>query len=311
MKREPFLKHIKTRIKTDVFSFVVILLYAALCLFSMIYSFSLMQIRNGLLCILFFSLSFLVYPIEYWLKIKIVPICLVLILFIAYGSVLGTCHEFYSMFPVFDLILHGTSGLVFACCGFTLMQLLIGKPTTTKKFFACMLFGFMFTLALAVLWELFEFSVYSIMGFDMMEDSIIDGFASYLLAGNHSEIVNVDGITQTIIYYGNEQSIVIEGYLDIGLLDTITDMFICFAGSVVFMVVSIVSHFKCKKINDLLCPQLIYYSEDGCGAEPENAHNQPTKNSNKKTKTKTKVSKEEDNGKTDSANWVWWKTKIN
>lgn len=300
MKREPFLNHLKTRIKTDIFSFVVILLYAALCVFSMIYSFSFVKIRNGLLCLLFLSFAFLIYPVEYWLKIKIVPICLVSILFIAYGSVLGTCHEFYSRFPVFDLILHALSGLVFACCGFTLIQLLIGKPTTTKKFFACMLFGFMFTLAIAVVWELFEFSIYTIMGFDMMEDSVIDGFASYLLAGNHNEIVKVDGITQTIIYYGNQQSITINGYLDIGLLDTITDMFICFAGSVVFVIVSTISYFKCKKINDLLCPQLIYYSESPLVKTKQTTQN---KLNNNLDKTKTDVSKEKRNEQ-NSSNWL-------
>jgi hypothetical protein len=195
------------------------------------------------------------FIVERMIKWKFPALFVLMCLSIAAGQMLGTCYEFYVLIPFFDIILHGISGFVFACLGFSLLEVFIGKATSKRKFWACVYSGVCFTLAIGLLWELFEYSA-TFLGVDMLEDSYIFHIDSYLLAGNHSEVVEIDGITKTIIYYGDGQTMTIDGYLDIGLLDTMHDMGICLIGSMVFVITACIGYFKFPKINELLIPDL-------------------------------------------------------
>ena len=70
----------------------------------------------------------------------------------------------------------------------------------------------------------------------MQEDMLINGFNSFLLTGTHNKSFLVDGIVKTVIYYGDGQQIVLDGYLDIGLYDTLNDMVVCILGIILFVV---------------------------------------------------------------------------
>ena len=87
-------------------------------------------------------------------------------------------------------------------------------------------------------------------------DSIVKGINSYYLAGSHNEAVILEDITRTIIEYGNGKTYVIEGYLDVGLIDTMHDCLICAVGSIVFALVVILGYFKIPKLNKILIPQI-------------------------------------------------------
>jgi len=119
----------------------------------------------------------------------------------------------------------------------------------------CIILGAFFSLALGLLWELVEYTLNCLFGFDMLADTFIDGFNSYLLSGTHSEYVAIHNISKTLIYYGDEVY-ELNGYLDIGLIDSMTDMVVCFLGVIVFLLVTIVGRFKFKRINDILLPKL-------------------------------------------------------
>lgn len=248
-------RKLKNRLINDKSLLLILLIYSLFCLTSGIYFIVVSHIRNMLMSFLFLLFVPLLFIVEKLFKLKIVPLFALLIYFIAAGSILGTCFEFYTIFPYFDIILHGISGFIFGCLGFSLMELLVGKANNAKRFLACLLFGVAFSLAIAVLWEIFEYCA-TLIGIDMMEDTIINSFDSYLLAGNHSEVVTIDGITKTIIYYKNGQTLEINGYLDIGLLDTLHDMIICVIGSIVFTFIVSISYKKYPKINEALIPNL-------------------------------------------------------
>ena len=94
----------------------------------------------------------------------------------------------FTIIPFFDALLHCITGFVFACIGFAVPKLFVGEPQSGRMLAVCLLFGFFFSLAIAVLWELFEFAGTSLLGFDMQEDTVVDGFGSYLLSGTHSEL---------------------------------------------------------------------------------------------------------------------------
>lgn len=222
------------RYREDKALFYILGIYSLICLISSIICFSLERSRNGLMSLLFMTYPLLFFIFEKLFKIKVSSFIVILIFTIALGGLFGTIYELYMIIPCFDTILHGLSGFAFACVGFLIFERLIGKIDSKGKFWAIILASVSFSLAIALLWEIFEYLT-TFIGFDMMEDSIINGFNSYLLAGSHSEVVSVKGIIQTIIYYENGQSIIIDGYLDIGLIDTLNDMIICFVGSIVFL----------------------------------------------------------------------------
>ena len=247
MQKQTFKMYFLNRMRNEKPFPAVLIAYLLFCIASFIYFAVIGQTRNLLMCLMYTLFVPLIMIVEKKLHIRCVAIFTFLVLFIAAGSILGACYDLYSILPWFDVLLHGIAGFTFACFGFTLLMKLIGEPQDSKKFFACLLFGIMCSLAIATLWELFEYAAGALLGSDMQEDTIINGFGSYLLSGTHNEILEVDGIVQTVIYYGNGKTIVIDGYLDIGLLDTMGDMLTCLVGVVVYCVVIAVDWFKGRK----------------------------------------------------------------
>ena len=180
-----------------------------------------------------------------------------LVLFVAAGSILGSPFNFYAIIPFFDTILHGTSGVLFAALGYTLAERFFGKEGGIGAFVGKLFFAVSFSLAVAVLWEIWELGCTLILGMETMDDTLIDGFKSFHFGGRHGAVI-LEGITETIVNYGNGETLVIEGgYLDIGLFDTLSDMIICTVGSIAFVVVAIIGRAKLPIINKLLIPEAV------------------------------------------------------
>ena len=102
---------------------------------------------------------------------------------------------------------------------------------------------------------MFEYVGTTFLGMDMQEDTIIYNIRSFLLAGSHNDIVEINGITQTIIYYGDGQQYVIDGYLDIGLYDTLNDMLVCLIGALALPVLIVIGSLFGKKPEKFIVPQ--------------------------------------------------------
>lgn len=229
--------------------------YLLFCLVSSVFWCVDFQARNLLMSLAFALFVPLIFVAEYTVNIRLGDLFVASVLALAAGSILGSCFNVYTTVPFFDTVLHGMSGIIFAALGFALAEKFFGKADGKRKFYGCLTFAFCFSLAIAVLWEIFEYGCTAAFGFDMMEDTIVTRINSYLLSGNHTETVELDGIIKTVIYYGEGKTYTIDGYLDIGLIDTLTDMIICTVGTSVFAVLSAVSRIKCPKINELLIPQ--------------------------------------------------------
>lgn len=245
MEKITLKKYFVERIKNKKFV-VILAIYLLFCLFSATYWCIDFQIRNILMSIVFMGFAPLFFIVEHLIKFRCGELFTIGVLGIAFGAILGTCFNLYTIIPFFDTILHGLSGILFGCLGFTLAE----------KFFGCLIFAVCFSLAIAVIWEIFEYGCTVLFGLDMMEDAYVTNINSYLLAGSHSETVEIEGIVQTIIHYGNGQSYIINGYLDLGLIDTLADMMICTIGAIMFMGISVISFFKFPKVNEKLIPQI-------------------------------------------------------
>lgn len=234
---------------------IIMLSYLILCIGSCCYMLAIQKVRNGLMALLFTVFPLVLIIASKLFRFKLTPILTTLILLLAFGGLSGTIYEMYLIVPVFDDILHAMSGFIFATVGFMLMKHFVGEEKTKKNFIGSILLAFSFSLAIAVIWELFEYATI-FLGFDMQEDTLIREFNSYLLAGSHSEAFSVDVIIKTVIYYGDGLTVTIDGYLDIGLIDTITDMLMCTLGAIVFTAFSAVSYFRYPRIIDLLVPDI-------------------------------------------------------
>lgn len=256
-KIRSYFSYVAQRTKSSKPFFALILLYTTFCFASFVYFAVINKVRDSVMSLLFVLFVPLIFLLEKSMKIKFVTAFLTGVLFIAAGSIMGACYDLYTIVPFFDTILHTLSGFVFACLGFGLMQLMIGKAENKKSFLACLLFGFAFSLAIGLIWELFEYFGTSVLGLDMQEDTLVQGFHSYFLSGTHSETFNVDGIVQTVIYFGNGKTVTLDGYLDLGLIDTIEDMAVCFFGGVAYMIVIAIDWCKKRVLYKLFIPQPI------------------------------------------------------
>ena len=88
-------------------------------------------------------------------------------------------------------------------------------------------------MTVAVCWEFFEFSADQLFGSDMQKDTIINTINTVELDVTRSnKVVTIDGITD--VYFPDGTNLGLGGYLDIGLIDTMKDLFVNFVGAVVF-----------------------------------------------------------------------------
>ena len=258
MINQTFLFYLKNTFKDKKIITLSLLFYFIFCFISMINLFSNSYIVNGLFALLVCFVPLVIFLIEWLFKISIPPTLLIIFLFIPFGSLLGNSYEFYNIFPWFDDLLHTISGFIFACFGFTLTEIFVGKPDNKKKFVGCLLGGCVFSLAIVLIWELIEYAGTSVVGAVMQEDSIVNNIRSFFHSGSHKEAIEINDITQTIINYNNGNQYIIEGYLDIGLTDTLNDMLVCFLGALVYLIVLILGHFKFKNISQVICPKINY-----------------------------------------------------
>ncbi len=148
----------------------------------------------------------------------------------ALGPMLGQAYQLYYRLPVWDSILHAASGVLFALIGFyTPVLATRGQAAPSKPFRYAAATGA--ALATAVLWEFFEFGSDRLFGTDMQNDAIVYEITSYLLGPGMGEVGTLRNIGSVAV---NGRELGLGGYLDIGLIDTMTDMLACAGGAVLF-----------------------------------------------------------------------------
>ena len=258
MGKQTFFSYLGRRLKTHIAFTVVLAVYLAFCIGAGIALMCMGATGTGIRSFAFMLFVPVILVLERLLRVELPPAITALVLFIAVGSILGGGCNVYTYVPCFDTILHGLSGFILACFGFAVLKLFIGNPESNKSFFACLVFGLICSLAIAAVWELFEFTVGYVSGVDVQEDTVVNGFQSFLISGDHNDPEIFKDIDYTMVYFQDGTYKVIEnGYLDIGLTDTVTDMAICLGGAVVYFVVMLVDWFKCKqRINRFFIPKV-------------------------------------------------------
>ena len=161
---------------------------------------------------------------------------IIILLFIYSAEILGEIRQYYLMYDRWDDMLHTLNGFLCAAIGFSLIDILNRSERFHIKLsplFVAMV-SFCFSMTIGVLWEFFEYSMDLFFRMDMQKDTIITGISSVLL---NPQGVNVPVTVpiESVVVNGEPWA----GYIDIGLKDTMSDLFVNFIGALVFSVVGL------------------------------------------------------------------------
>ena len=220
-------------------SLVIYLILRFLVIICMILQILRGDLNNALLCLL--SLILLFAPLFIQNKLEITlpnDLEIAIYLFIFSAEILGEIDNFFGIIPYWDIISHTINGFLATAVGFSLVDLLNknSKNINLSPFYLCLV-AFCFSMTIGVLWEFFEYGCDKFLNVDMQKDTVIQKISSVALnPDGENKAVVVDDIGKTIIYdtNGDVLQVIDNGYLDIGLNDTIEDLFVNFIGAIVF-----------------------------------------------------------------------------
>lgn len=169
---------------------------------------------------------------------------IIILLFIFAAEILGELECYFITYPHWDSMLHTTTGFLCAATGFALIDIL--NRNSRIKFELSPIYvalaAFCFSMTVGVLWEFFEFGMDRLFHMDMQKDTVVQSITSVMLDPTNRNIpVTLDGIHSVAV---NGQDLGFDGYLDIGLYDTMADLFVNFIGAVVF---STIGYFYIKQ----------------------------------------------------------------
>lgn len=190
--------------------------------------------ESAMTCFLSFALLMIPSFIENKMKIDLPNVMeVIMIIFVFAANVMGELGSFYEKIPIWDTLLHTLNGFICAGVGFGLIDILNENDRVKMNLsplFVC-LFSFCFSMTAGTVWEFFEFGVDMLLGKDMQKDTVVTTINSILLSGDTGKMTTIKGISDTVV---NGKSLGIDGYLDIGLLDTMKDLLVNFVGAIVF-----------------------------------------------------------------------------
>ncbi|MCD8356697.1 MAG: hypothetical protein LUE11_09025 [Clostridia bacterium] len=168
-----------------------------------------------------------------------------IMIFIFSAEILGEVNAYYVKVPMWDTMLHTINGFLMAAIGFSLVDVFNRSERFLVKLSPVFvaIVAFCFSMTIGVLWEFFEFGMDMLFHTDMQKDFFVNTI--------HSVALNPSGANtplhiavEELIVNGEDWTAAYGGYLDIGLIDTMKDLFVNFIGAVVF---SFIGYFYVKQ----------------------------------------------------------------
>lgn len=196
------------------------------------------EYESAFICLLVLILFILPFFIQQNFGIQLpTTLEIIILLFIFAAEILGELEGYFITYPDWDTMLHTTTGFLCAATGFALIDIL--NRNSRIKFHLSPIYvalaAFCFSMTVGVLWEFFEFGMDRLFHLDMQKDTVVQSITSVMLDPTNSNTpVTIDGI-HSVAVNGNDLGF--DGYLDIGLYDTMEDLFVNFIGAVTFSVI--------------------------------------------------------------------------
>lgn len=227
--------------RSSRFTLVVYLTLRIIVVAILVHSLIRGRYENAGTCLLTLGLFFLPSLAERKLRIDLPDALeIMLLLFIFAAEILGELSAWYVRIEGWDTMLHAVNGFLFSAIGFSLADLLNREKDVQfalSPFFLSVV-AFCFSMTIGVLWEFFEFGMDRLFLYDMQKDTVIHCFSSVALDPlNRNRAMVVSGITDVAV---NGRSLGVNGYLDIGLIDTMKDLLVNFVGALIFSVIGYV-----------------------------------------------------------------------
>lgn len=196
------------------------------------------EYESAFICLLVLILFILPFFIQQNFGIQLpTTLEIIILLFIFAAEILGELEGYFITYPDWDTMLHTTTGFLCAATGFALIDIL--NRNSRIKFHLSPIYvalaAFCFSMTVGVLWEFFEFGMDRLFHLDMQKDTVVQSITSVMLDPTNSNTpITIDGI-HSVAVNGNDLGF--DGYLDIGLYDTMEDLFVNFIGAVTFSVI--------------------------------------------------------------------------
>lgn len=234
-KTPPTGQQLKAVIKRQPAVFTVYMVLRLIVLATLVSSILRGEYESAFICLLVLALFMLPFFIQQNFGIELPSTLeIIILLFIFAAEILGELKCYFITFSHWDSMLHTTTGFLCAATGFALIDIL--NRNSRIKFQLSPIYvaltAFCFSMTVGVLWEFFEFGMDRLFLMDMQKDTVVQSITSVMLDPTNSNIpVTIDGITSVAV---NGQDLGFNGYLDIGLYDTMKDLFVNFVGAVVF-----------------------------------------------------------------------------
>lgn len=199
--------------------------------------------ENVFLCVLTLILFMLPSTLERKLDLDLPnTLEIIILLFIYAAEILGEIGAYYVTFPYWDTVLHTLNGFLCAAIGFSLLDIL--NRHNDVRFHLSPLYlaimSFCFSMTVGVIWEFFECTMDQLFFLDMQKGTVVSAIGSIMLdpTGGNTPIV-LKNITDVIVVQadGTQTALGLGGYLDIGLLDTMEDLFVNFIGALTFSII--------------------------------------------------------------------------
>ncbi len=221
----------------------VYLVLRAMIIFTLIRAVLRREYQSVFLCAL--SLILLLMPNIVSKRLKIVlpsTLEIIIMLFIYAAEILGEINSFYVRVPHWDTMLHTINGFLCAAIGFCLVDMMNRSDRFSFQLSPLYLaiVSFCFSMTVGVLWEFFEFGADYFLGMDMQKDTVVNAIHSVNLDPTLTNtVIHIRDIADTIVVHsdGTQQALGLGGYLDVGILDTMKDLFVNFIGAVVFSII--------------------------------------------------------------------------
>jgi len=291
-KLNRMMKAIEMELREHKSSFMVYFVLRIVVILMLILQIYNRNYENVFLCILTLFLFLLPSIIQVNFRIELPSTLEIIILvFIFAAEILGEISSYYIKYPIWDTVLHIINGFLAAAIGFSLVDIL--NRNEKAKFDLSPLFmaivAFCFSMTIGIIWEFFEFGMDTFLGFDMQKDTVIHTINTvYLDPTGTNTVVTINDIKDVAI---NGKSLGINGYLDIGLFDTMKDLFVNFIGALIF---SAIGYFYVKargkgKIAERFIPTLKKKEKDFLRIVKEEAKNKAEIEAKAKTDTETKA----------------------
>ena len=261
---------LRSAIRRQPVVFAVYLVLRLIVLASLVSAILRQEYESAFVCVLVLFLFMLPFFIQ-----KNFGICLpstleiIILLFIFAAEILGELQSYFIQYPYWDTMLHTTNGFLCAAVGFSLIDILNRdakiKFTLSPVYVA--LAAFCFSMTIGVLWEFFEFGMDRLFHMDMQKDTIVHTISSVMLDSTNSNIpITIDGITSVAV---NGRDLGFHGYLDIGLYDTMEDLFVNFIGATVF---SVIGYFYLKHRGEGKFAKAFIPTIEETNKEPDSDH---------------------------------------